>query len=336
MRSIGVDLHTNCFTVHYRPERGKSRLLEYKLSDISKFVSSLEKTDRIAVESTGNTRYFVDLIRPSVKKVVVVDPNHFEVIRKSVKKTDANDAESLSLFLSKDMLPEARMKDKEEAQISSLIQTRDQLVKLRSSLYNKIHGIFNSHGLKGKKESYGTEKGLERVLAMDFDAIVKLELKVIVSQIRGLNSGIKELDDEIASKGKELYKGHDNLTSIKGIGDRAATILLSVIGDVKDFADEGRLAAYFGIVPRVSQSNEKQQYGSITKRGSKIGRTTLIQCTLVAKKYSPYLSSYFDRIKHSRGAGKAIVATARKFLGIIYRTLKNGWVFKDFPNFEVA
>ena len=38
----------------------------------------------------------------------------------------------------------------------------------------------------------------------------------------------------------------------------------------------------------------------------------------------------------SRGTGKAIVALARKFLGIIYRTLKNRWVFADFPNFVLA
>jgi transposase len=310
--------------------------MEYRLTELDRFCRTLEKTDQVAVESTGNTRYFVDKIRPFVKRVVVVDPNHFEVIRKSVKKTDEHDAEALSFFLSKDMLPEARMKDKEEAQVSSVIQTRDQLVKLRTSLYNKIHGILNSHGMKGNKESYGSEKGLERVLAISFDAIVRLELKVIVDQIRSLNAGIRLLDEEIASKGKELYKGHMNLTSIKGIGDKAATILLSVIGDVKDFSDEGKLAAYLGIVPRVSKSNETEQYGHITRRGSKIGRTTLVQCTLVAKRYSPYLQEYFERIKARRGGGKAIIATARKFLGIIYRTLKYNWVFEDFPNFVIA
>ena len=35
-------------------------------------------------------------------------------------------------------------------------------------------------------------------------------------------------------------------------------------------------------------------------------------------------------------AGKAIIALARKFLGIIYRTLKNNWVFEDFSNFVLA
>ena len=106
-----------------------------------------------------------------------------------------------------------------------------------------------------------------------------------------------------------------------------------MIGDVNDFADEGQLASYFGIVPRVNNSNESERSGRITKRGSKLGRTTLVQCSLIAKRYSPYLDLYYERIKARRGVGKAIIALARKFLGIIYKTLKNNWIFEDFPNF---
>jgi transposase len=111
--------------------------------------------------------------------------------------------------------------------------------------------------------------------------------------------------------------------------------LLSVIGDIKDFQNEKKMAAYFGIVPRVNNSNEKIRQGRITKQGSALGRTTLVQCTLIAKKYSPYLSNFYERIKARKGSGKAIIATARKFLGIIYLTLKNDWVFEDFPNFVI-
>ena len=130
--------------------------------------------------------------------------------------------------------------------------------------------------------------------------------------------------------------GHANLVSIKGIGPKAAAILLSVIGNVSDFESEEKLASYFGIVPRVSNSNQTVQHGRITKRGSKLGRTCLVQCTLVAKKHSPYRQQFYERIKARRGGGKAIIATARKLLGIIYRTLKNGWMFADFPNFVLA
>lgn len=109
-----------------------------------------------------------------------------------------------------------------------------------------------------------------------------------------------------------------------------------MIGNVKDFPEEGKLAAYFGIVPRVQNSNETEHSGRITKRGSKLGRTTLVQCALIAKRYSPYLERYYERIRARRGTGKAIIALARKFLGVIYHTLKNNWIFEDFPNFVLA
>lgn len=121
--------------------------------------------------------------------------------------------------------------------------------------------------------------------------------------------------------------------SIRGIGDRSSAILLSIIGDVSHFDSEKKLCAYFGIVPRVSDSNETIKHGRITKRGSKLERTTLVQCTLVAIRYSPYLRSFYEKLKGKKGAGKAIIATAKKLLGIVYNTLKNNLVFKDFTKF---
>lgn len=335
MSFIGVDLHTNSFTICYRSQQGKERLRTFAMRELNEFRKTLRQRDSVAVEATGNTRFFVEAIRNRVKKVIVVDPNKFEVIRKSVNKTDKNDAKTLAWFLSKNMLPKARMKTKENAQLNSLAGTRDKLVKQRTALINKIHNVLNSYGLKFKKESLGTDKGLNTLWAFDWDVIVKVELEVLVEQIRHLNESIKKLDEEISGRGQGL-KGHKNLTSIKGIGDKSATVLLSVIGNVNDFVSADKLASYFGIVPRVSDSNEKQHHGRITKRGSKLGRTTLVQCTLIAKRYSPYLKKYYERIQARRGSGKAIIATARKFLGIIYDTLINDWVFEDFPNFVLV
>lgn len=109
-----------------------------------------------------------------------------------------------------------------------------------------------------------------------------------------------------------------------------------MIGDISDFPNEGRLASYFGIVPRVTNSNETERSGRIHKRGSKLGRTALIQSALIAAQYSPYLKHFYQRLKVRPGTGKAIIALARKFLGVIYRTLKNNWIFEDFPNFVLA
>src|SRR5205085_11043114 len=119
-----------------------------------------------------------DAVAPHVARVVAVDPNQFQVIGHSVKKTDPNDARNLALYLAKDLLPEVRMKDKPQAQLASLTQTRDTLVKLRTALKNKINNICSAYGVNLNKESLASEKGLRAVLEMPFDSLVNLELKI--------------------------------------------------------------------------------------------------------------------------------------------------------------
>lgn len=332
-RFIGVDLHKNMFVVSFF-EDGEHHLKKFKMSELKAFREQLRSDDVVGVESTGNTRYFVDEIKESVSEVKVINPLQFKVVSQSVKKTDKNDAKVIAEFLSKGMVPEVRMKDKKSAELNSLAQTRDKLVKLRTVLKNKIHNILNAYGIVLKKEQLSSEKALRAVLEQPVSAVTKVELEVIVNEIKGLTAGIKRLDKELIECGKDL-DGHESITSIKGIGDKSGAILLSVIGDINDFESEKKLFAYFGIVPRVSNSNEKERYGRITKRGSKLGRTTLVQCTLIAKRYSPYLREFYARIKARKGSGKAIIATAKKLLGIIYMTLKEKIVFDDFPNFVI-
>lgn len=334
-RYIGIDLHRNRFTCCVRLENGRSYLSQWALEDLPRFVKKLRAHDELAVEVTGNTRLFVDAVSSHVARIAVVDTNQFRVISRSVKKTDPNDARLLSLYLSKNLLPEVRMKDKELAQLASLTQTRDTLVKQRSALKNKVNNILSARGLNLAKEALSSEKKLAEVLELPFDEVVRIELRVIIEQIRSLNKSIAELEKTIGEEGSKL-EGHKNLASIKGIGKITGAILLSVIGDVNDFPDEGRLASYFGIVPRVANSNETERSGRIHKRGTKLGRTALVQSALIAANYSPYLKNFYERVKARRGAGKAIIALARKFLGIVYRTLKNKWVFEDFPNFVLA
>ncbi len=335
MKFIGVDLHSNSLTACYLDENGSEEMRTFALKELEKFKASVKGTDQIAVEATGNTRHFVGSIKSLVSKVVVVNPSQFEVIRKSVKKTDRHDARTLALFLSKEMLPESRLKEPAHAQLNSVAHTRDKLVKLRTTLINKMHALHVAAGIKSKKSSFSSRRGLQLALKRSWDELTRAELEVIVSQVGSLNEGIKRLDQQLSAAGRQLA-GHRNLTSIKGIGDKSAAVLLSVIGNVSDFPGEDKLASYFGLVPRVANSNETIHHGRITKRGSRLGRTTLVQCTLVAARYSPYLKKFYERIKAKKGAGKAIIATARKFLGIIYRTLKNNWVFADFPNFVLA
>ena len=333
-RHIGIDLHRNCFTACIRLEKGRNYVTEWKLEQLPKFVAKLRPSDEVAVEVTGNTRLFHHAVAPHVQRVVAVNPNQFKVITPSVKKTDPNDARNLALDLAKDLLPEVRLKDKTRAQIASLTPTRDTMVKLRTALKNKINHIFSAHGIHLSKESLASERGLRAVRETQFDLLVDLEWKILGEQMRARNKSIAEWEETISREGQKL-EGHQNLTSLKGLSGLSAGILLSILGDIRDFAEEGKLAAYFGIVPRIRHSNETEQSGRITKRGTKRGRSRLVQCALIAQRYSPYRKKFYEK-KKSRGSGKAILALARKFLGVIYRTLQNNWIFEDFPNFVVA
>jgi transposase len=336
-RWIGVDLHKNQFTVCYLNKSGEQALEVFRVDvkGITAFKKTLKKSDEVAVESTGNTVYFVIQIKECIKAVRIINPAQFKIISNSVKKTDEHDALTIARYLSKGLIPEVRMRTKEESQVASLIGTRNKFVQLRSSLKNKIHNILNANGIVTKREVFGSDKGLDKVLGLDIDASYQFELKVIVDQIRSLNKSIDDIDKELTDRGKQL-DGHKSLTSLTGIGDISATILLNTIGDVHDFKDDKKIAAYFGIVPRIAVSNETSHYGKITKMGNKIARTALVQSTMVAIRYNPYLRKFYLRLKAKKGSGKAIIATARKFLTIIYRTLKNKWVFEDFNRFKLA
>ena len=126
-----------------RLENGRQFLSAWRLEQLPQFVKKLRATDEVAVEVTGNTRLFYNAVAPHVSRVVVVNPNQFRVISQSVKKTDPNDARNLALYLAKDLRPEVRMKDKPHAQVASLTQTRDRLVKLRTALKNQVNNLLS-------------------------------------------------------------------------------------------------------------------------------------------------------------------------------------------------
>lgn len=335
-RNIGIDLHWDCFTTAVLKENGGCTTREWKLKELEKFARTLLPDDRLAVEMTTNVRLFHDAVASRVARVDVVNTRQFRVITESVKKTDKNDAIALAQFLAKDMLPTVRLKEKQAARVASLTRSRNTLVKQRTMLKNEVNNAFAAAGVKLRRERMSSGKALSEVeneAGIVMDEVRTVEMKVLIGQIRALNAGIAELEKMLASEAPQL-KGFTEITSIKGVGLIGASILLSVIGDIHRFENEGKLAAYLGIVPRVSDSNDASHRGRITKRGSKLARTALVQCALIAKGYSPYLASYHERLKRKKGGGKANIALARKLLGIVYRTLKNEWVFEDFTAYK--
>jgi hypothetical protein len=145
-RYLGVDLHRTQFVVCTRWENGEQEIRQWRIGELARFVEQLCSEDQIAVEAMGTTARFYDAVAGRVERVVVVNPHQFKVISESVKKTDRKDAQALALYLEKDLLPEVRMKPKQNRELMHLAETRDLLVKQRSALKGKINNLLAMQG----------------------------------------------------------------------------------------------------------------------------------------------------------------------------------------------
>jgi len=325
---LGVDLHKDKFTVCYLDQQDKKVIKEFRLENLDRFKKTLNPEDEIAVEAVGNSRYFCEELVTLVDKVLLVAPNKFKVISESSNKTDPNDAVKLAEFLKLGKLPEARIMSKEQAIIKSLLNTRSKFVKQRTQCKNKIHNILNSHGVCIKTQALFTKKGIESLKKMKFEPLVEKEIELLLQHISLLNGSIQSIEEELKKPENQL-PGHQNLTSITGIGNVSASILLCSIGDISDFPDKKKLNAFFGMVPTVRCSNNTVHYGHITKRGNRLVRATLVQCAFVIIKYNPIFREFYLRLKQKKGNGKAIIATARKLLEFVHFTLTENIIWED-------
>ena len=199
-RYLGVDLHRTQFVVCTRWENGEQEIRQWRIGELLKFVEQLHPEDQIAVEAMCTTARFYDAVVGRVQRVVVVNPHQFKVISESVKKTDRYDAAALALYLEKDLLPEVRMKPKQNRELMHLAETRDLLVKQRSALKGKINNLLAMQGIELKREALSSKIALERVLVLPVSGMVKLELRVLVEQIRSLSESIAELDEQLEEK----------------------------------------------------------------------------------------------------------------------------------------
>lgn len=334
MRYIGIDLHTTQLTVCYREESGDEQIKVFRIAEIDKFVSNLNPEDQVAYEATGNSLFMYKKLLKILPEsnITVVNTCKFKLISKSVKKTDKNDCKLLAEYLSKDMLPKARIKDELNARVYALIETRDNLVKSTTSFKNQIHNIFVQHGFKLTARQVATEKNLTKLLSdHEFDEVTMFHLELAKSCILDNIKKSKTIEtklDEIKDQMGQI----DNLTSICGIGIKSAMGIKAVIGDINNFEDENKLVAYAGLCPRVHNSNETVSHGGITKRGNKLIRKLLVQCAWVSIKFNPIMKAQYTKLRKRKAAGVAIIAIARKLLVQIYYTLKYDWYFNDTAN----
>lgn len=342
--SVGVDLHKKQFTVYWRTE-GQSeggefsryltseegyREFEQKL----RTVKSLAQPVAVAVESTGNTRYFKNRVEALGIPVVVVNTLKFKVVNESVKKTDRHDASTLAEFLEKDMLPVARLCSQESEALRRLVKARSSLVKTIVTVKNQIHGLLLSLGIesvRGELQSKKERRRVQNVLAAQQPAGAAVD--PLFETIDRLSAEVKRIEHVM----EELVKNDpvvELLRTIPGAGLITATTIRAYMDDIKRFDSPKQLAAYAGLTPWVQNSAERERHGRITKRGPNELRTALVQVVLGMVRNKRHTASYrimerYDRLKQAKGSGRSIIATARSLTEIIWHMLTESQPFDE-------
>ena len=335
MRYIGVDLHKTNFVVCFLNEDETYQLETFPLSKagIGRFIEQLNQGDAAAVEVTQNIYYFYDQIKASVARVVLVDTYRFAVIAKSKKKTDKADALALARFLKLDHLPEVPVPSERVRQLRHLLQARETLVGLRTKLKNLGHAALTRNGIALLRSAFASAVARERLRTRDdLSATDRVILHSALRQIGELDKEIEQLETEITRLGKTL-KGIKRLLQLHGMNLLAAISLLAEIGSIELFQTSKQLVAYSGLATSVRQSNQTSKQGHITKQGRKRLRTVAIRAVLsMVNRTNTPLMDFYARKKREKGSGKAICATARKLLTIIFVMLKKEldyWYLED-------
>lgn len=335
MRHIGVDLHRTNFVVCFLSADDTSRLETYPLTPdgITRFKEQLRKSDEVAVEVTTNIYYFYDQIRGQVNRVVLVDTYRFSVIAKSKKKTDKADALALARFLKLGHLPAVSVPSEQIRQLRHLLQARETLVGMATKLKNMGHAALCRNGVALSRAAFASTGSRKRLAERkDLASADRAIMESALRQLSALEAEIAQLEAEIVRVGKGL-PGLRRLLQVHGLNLLSAISLLAEIGDINLFEQSKQLVAYAGLAASIRQSNEHTRRGGITKQGRKRLRTIAIRAVLamVNKTRTP-LMEFYQKKKREKGAGKAICATARKLLTIIFVMLKKGldyWYIED-------
>jgi len=279
------------------------------------------------MEASINWTCLYDDIAPGVDQLVLAHPLKTRLIAEARIKTDKIDAKNLAQLLRTNLIPLAYIPGKETREIKNVLRFRVGLVRLATSVKNRIHVVLaRNHFDEVEISDVFGKKGRELMETMPFTPRDRTMLDGYLEILDGIQKKIAETEKLIAAIGKndpiiQLLK------SVPGIGDVIAPLLRFEIDDIGRFNTARKLWSYAGLVPSTYSSGGKTRHGKLTKQGNVWIRWAIIEAVHAAVKKDVSLRRYHTRIAAKAGKNAATTATARKLLEIVHRVWRTGKPF---------
>lgn len=332
MQYVGVDLHKQvislCVVMQKDGKRFVVQRATLRCNQPDRIVAWFQSLGRfqMVVEATSSYEWFVQLVEPLADRVVLAHPRKLRVIAESTRKTDRLDAQVLAEFLAMDMIPSAHRASPRLREHRSLVRQRQNIQRRITSLKNRLRHLLSHYNADVKHLfSEAGQTYLSELALSTSDRFVVRQLQESIGHFRSQRAAVDAQLRQFAKSAPVAEKeARQVLETIPCVGEVTIEVILSELGDVRRFRSQKQVTAYAGLVPGIRQSAGRSKQLGITKEGSGLLRWVLIQTAwrLVGK--TRRWGQAYERLKQRTGAKKAIVAIARRVLGVIVSMLQSG------------
>lgn len=304
------------------------------------------------------------------KSVPIILANAWKVKAIPGKKTDSADAAWLAQLLAEGHIDPSFIPDRKHRELRAIVVQRSKYIGERSSERNRVQKILTASNTqlsnvvadvygksaqvllkemltngapsperirqlqaqkKVSRNLQSTPEEISAALAGVITEDVRFQLEHIEEHIVFLDKQIAEYTQKIRSMLDEHeMAGAKLLTSMTGIGEDSAIIIISIIGsDMSRFETANKLCSWAGVVPGNNESAGKRK-SSRTTKGHALLKSTLVVCAhSAAHSKNTFLGSRYRRLVARLGAKKSIMALAHSMLKAIWYMLSTGEVYSD-------
>jgi transposase len=250
-------------------------------------------------------------------------------LKLQTNKTDRNDAHGLAQLVRSGWYEPVAMKSLETYRVRAVLSARDQLVRMITSMINKIRGLTKTFGI-----ALGPGKGgsFDRSVrdAMPDDPMLRDLFEGLLETLCALRTRRRAFDRQL----EKIARADPNcrlLMTAPGVGPLTAIAFTGAVEDPKRFRRAQDVGAYLGLTPKRYQSGEVNIGGRISKCGDRLTRRLLFEAATVIlyrTKTDSSLRTWGRAIAMRSGSWKARVALARKLATVLLTMMRNGVCFE--------
>jgi transposase len=311
---VGIDVHRKRSQVAVVTEDGTVQLNKNTVNGtepILRLIGDLPAGTPVAFEAAFGWSWLAELLEDHGFDPHLVHPLRCKAIASARLKNDKVDAAILAQLLRADLLPEAWIAPRPVRQLRALLRHRAGLVRLRTRQQNRIHAVVADFGYD-RSGSYLSGPGRGWLAGLELPAASREIVTDCLAVIDGLAPLIDRIDGELRQHAKADPRVKV-LTTLPGVGQFTALVMLAEIGDISRFGSARKLASWAGLTPTVRGSDLTVRHGHISKQGSAWLRWVLNQAAQTAKR-SPEFAASYAAIAKRRGKKIATIAISRKLL----------------------